>query len=276
MNLWLGFFIVTFCVVAVLVIVFFARRRIKAGGLFTDSDRAAGAFGVLGTAFSVLLAFVIFLAFESYGTAKERSSAEAVAVTELFRDAQLFADPIENQVQGQLICYARAVIHYEWPAMREQRTSPVVEQWIDRLDASVDAVNLVDAREQVGYADWLDRMVERREGRRGRLAEAAAFVPAPLWATLLLGAALLIAYMCLYADPGERFFVQALMIGSLTAVIVSGILLVRFLEKPYEDQAGSIRPVEMTRTLTLMDERRESTGRPAAVPCDNLGRPVAK
>jgi Protein of unknown function (DUF4239) len=273
-NLWFAFGIVAVSVAAVLVIVFFARKRVPAGGLFTDSDRAAGAFGVLGTSFAVLLAFVIFLAFESYNNAKERSSAEAVAVTELYRDALLFSEPTESVVQGQLICYARAVIHDEWPAMREQRTSPVVEQWIERLDASVDAASLADTRAEVGYADWLDQMDDRRDGRRGRLGEAAAFVPAPLWAVMLLGATLLVGYMCFYADPGEKFFVQAMMIGSMTAIIVSGILLVRFLEKPYQDQVGSIRPTEMTRTLALMEERRELTGRPAAVPCDERGRPL--
>jgi hypothetical protein len=123
MNLWFAVFVITVCVVIVLVIVYFARKRVPGGGLFTDSNWAAAAFGVLGTSFAVLLAFVIFLAFESYANAKERSSAEAVAVTELYRDAKLFSDPTGSEVRGQLICYARAVIHDEWPAMREQRTS---------------------------------------------------------------------------------------------------------------------------------------------------------
>jgi Protein of unknown function (DUF4239) len=274
MNLWFAVFVITVCVVIVLVIVYFARKRVPGGGLFTDSNWAAAAFGVLGTSFAVLLAFVIFLAFESYANAKERSSAEAVAVTELYRDAKLFSDPTGSEVRGQLICYARAVIHDEWPAMREQRTSPAVEKWIERLDATVDAASLAGSRQEIGYSSWLDRMVERREGRRGRLGEAAPFVPAPLWAMLLVAAALLIGYMCLYADPSEKFFVQAFVIGALTAITIAGILIVRFLDKPYEGQAGSIRPVEMTRTLALMEEQRELTHQPTAVPCDNRGIPL--
>ena len=56
---------------AVLIVVAFLRRIFPIGGVFTDSDRAAGIFGVLGTSFAVLLAFVIFLAFDSYAFAKE-------------------------------------------------------------------------------------------------------------------------------------------------------------------------------------------------------------
>jgi len=61
-----------------------------AGGFFTDSDRAAGVFGVTGTAFAVLLAFVIFLSFSSYDRAREKASLEAVAVSQLFRTANAF------------------------------------------------------------------------------------------------------------------------------------------------------------------------------------------
>jgi hypothetical protein len=42
------------------------RRRAPAGSRFADVDRAAGVFGVLATGFSVLLGFIVFLAFTSY------------------------------------------------------------------------------------------------------------------------------------------------------------------------------------------------------------------
>lgn len=42
------------------------RRQAPEGSYFADGDRAAGVFGVLATGFSVLLGFIVFLAFESY------------------------------------------------------------------------------------------------------------------------------------------------------------------------------------------------------------------
>jgi hypothetical protein len=44
---------------------YLVRRRAPAGGFYTDVDRAGAIFGVVGTAFAVLLAFVIFVAFQS-------------------------------------------------------------------------------------------------------------------------------------------------------------------------------------------------------------------
>ena len=48
------------------------RRQAPEGSYFSDGDRAAGVFGVLATGFSVLLGFVIFLAFTSYDTVAQR------------------------------------------------------------------------------------------------------------------------------------------------------------------------------------------------------------
>jgi hypothetical protein len=47
------------------------RRRAPENGYFEDGDRAAGVFGVLATGFSVLLGFIVFLAFTRVTTSRE-------------------------------------------------------------------------------------------------------------------------------------------------------------------------------------------------------------
>ena len=71
---WAALIIAGVCAVAVTALLL-VRRRAPEGGYFEDGDRAAGVFGVLATGFSVLLGFIIFLAFESYD--QSRSGAEA-------------------------------------------------------------------------------------------------------------------------------------------------------------------------------------------------------
>ncbi len=90
MYLFLAVLTVVAMTAIVLTVVLVLRRVFPIGGVFTDSDRAAAIFGVLGTSFAVLLAFVIFLAFDSYGHAKDSASIEAISVQELYRNAQLF------------------------------------------------------------------------------------------------------------------------------------------------------------------------------------------
>jgi hypothetical protein len=244
------------------------------GGFFTDSDRAAGVFGVIGTSFAVLLAFVIFLAFESYGNAREKAGQEAVAVAELFHTAQYFAPVEQRRLQGDLVCYARAVIEDEWRTMRDRRPSDLVQRWVTRIEGDGRRVTISTAKETAAYSHWFDAYGDRLEGRRGRLAEADPFVPPLLWVVLLLGGVLVLVYMCFYADPAEPPLVQALMIGAVAAIAASGLLTVRLLDRPYENVSGSIEPTAMRRSLGIIERDWLRLQAQARIPCDDRGTPV--
>ena len=56
----------------------------------------------------------------------------------------------------------------------------------------------------------------------------------------------------------------------MTALVVAGLLVVAFLDRPYEGQPGSVEPTEMRRTLAIID-REAPLRRPA--PCDEDGTP---
>lgn len=275
MNLWLAGVITVAAVAGMVTLLFFVRRRAPVGGFFSDSDRAAGVFGVIGTSFAVLLAFVIFLAFESYQGAKAEAGREAVAVLELYTTARAFSPAEQAELRGVLICYGRAVVDDEWRTMRDRRPSGLVDSWADDLEASFAAVGVGNEKQAVAYAHWFSEDDIREEARRGRLAEAAPVVPPPLWFVLILGAGLVLTYMCAFADSGERFLVQALMIGAVTAMIASSLLVIFFLDRPYENRSGSIKPVEMTRTLEHIDLLQESSGETVPAPCDESGSPSA-
>ena len=70
-------------------------------------------------------------------------------------------------------------------------------------------------------------------GRRGAAAVSprpAPVVPPVVWAVLILAGLLVIGYVCLYADPAEPVLLQAFMIAAVVTLVVSGLLLVRFLD----------------------------------------------
>jgi len=253
-------------VTAAIAIKLLLRRRAPKGGWFTDSSHGEGTFGVLGTMFTVMLAFIIFLALESYTRAREGSSVEAIAVTKLHSTAELFPAPSSDRLQGGLVCYARAVIDDGWRAMRQERYSERVQFWVDELAREFAIVDPHGTQEEAAYGLWLEQESERRDGRRERIAEAPAFVPLPLWFVLVIGAALTIAYMCIQADRREGVVIQSVRIGFVTTLVTAGLLVVVFLDHPYADQSGGVEPTEMRRTLALIDDG-------SAVPCDELGIP---
>lgn len=263
---WIAPLVLVVMVTAAITVKLLVRRRAPMGGWFTDAPRSAGTLSVIGTMFAVMLAFVILLALQSYQRAREGSSVEAIAVNELHSIAAVFQPPTSDHLQGGLVCYARAVIEDEWPAMRDGRSSELVQSWIDKLGREFAITDPHGARQETAYAQWFDEQAQRREGRRERLAEASPFVPLPLWFVLGIGASLTIAYMCAQADRREGVLIQSIPIGFVTALATAGLLVVFFLDHPYADESGSIAPTEMRRTLTLIDH-----GSP--VPCDERGIP---
>jgi hypothetical protein len=89
------------------------RRRAPAGSVFEDGDRAAGAFGVLATGFSVLLGLIVFLAFTSYDDSRAGAEAEALTVSQQFETAQFMPAEVRARLSGELVCYARSVVYDE-------------------------------------------------------------------------------------------------------------------------------------------------------------------
>src|SRR3954452_11924792 len=91
------------------------RRRAPAGSVFADGDRAAGVFGVLATGFSVLLGLLVFLAYSSYDESRSGAEAEARLIVQQYETAQFLPVRVRSRLGGELECYARSVIHREWP-----------------------------------------------------------------------------------------------------------------------------------------------------------------
>ena len=274
MSLWLAVLILAGAEGLAVGLMLLVRRRAPVGSFFKDTAEAAGVFAVVGTAFAVLLAFVFFLTFQSYDSARKDTRGEADAVTGMFRTAALFPTPARLTLQGQLVCYGRAVAELEWPAMRHERSSPVVQGWINALDRDLRAVRIVGDKPTTALSHWFDQSEARQTGRRGRLAEAASVVPPLVWLVLILGGLVVIAYTCLFADPEERRLSQGLMMFAVSTMVISSLLVVRFLDHPYQNRSGSIRPTSMREALDVIGTQRAEQPPLAPLPCDATGRPL--
>jgi hypothetical protein len=78
-------------------------------------------------------------------------------------------------------------------------------------------------------------------------------------------------YMLFFADSGERAVVQALLMGTVVSVIVSMLLLLQFLNNPFHEGIGGLRPDAMERTLIVIDQQLQSNLPTLQAPCDEVG-----
>jgi hypothetical protein len=246
------------------------RRRAPEGSYFEDGDRAAGVFGVLATGFAVLLGFVVFLAFESFDTSRSGAGAEAQIVAEQFETAQLMPAAVRGRFSGELICYARSVVHQEWPQMESGSLGDGFNPWGVTMFQTLRTVKPQSALEQIAAGKWLDQRADRQEARNDRTHGAEGVIPTPLWIVLFLSAVIIFVFMLFFADSGERAIVQAMMMGSVAIVITSTLLLLWFLDNPYHSGLGGLRPVAMERTLGLLASETRGAKR-FEIPCDSVG-----
>jgi hypothetical protein len=252
------------------------RRRAPEGSRFTDGDRASGVFGVLATGFSVLLGFIVFLAFESYDQSRAGAEAEALVLAQQVQTAQFMPQPAGDRLTGQLVCYGRSVVFNEWPRSEAGQRSDDINPWGVELFRTLKTIQPRTASQQSAYDKWLDQTSTREEARRDRIHGADGVIPAPLWLVLFFIAGVIFVYTLFFADRGERAVVQALLIGSVTAVIATMLLLLYALDHPFDPGLGGLDPVAMERTLQVMEDALDAVGTDVPAPCGADGTKVAQ
>jgi len=270
-NILLAALIVSGAVVFTVTVMLLVRRRAPAGSYFSDGDRASGVFGVIATGFAVLLGFIVFLAFESYDAARAGAETEALVVAQQVQTAQLLPQENRAELTGDLVCYARSVVGPQWEKMENGTLGDALNPWGVKLFGATRRIDPRSATEQSAYDAWINQTTDREAARNDRIHGAVGVIPVPLWIALFVCAATIFIYMLFFADSGERAITQAALMGSVTIVITSLLVLLVFLDHPFHHGIGGLRPVAMTRAINVIDQELQIAGLTLDLPCDARG-----
>jgi hypothetical protein len=275
MNLFWATLIIAATTALAVAVMLFVRRGAPEGSRFADGDRAAGVFGVLATGFSVLLGFVVFLAFESYDQSRSGAEQEALVLAQQVETAQFLGAPVAGELTGGLVCYGRSVIHTEWPRAESGSLGDDINPWGVELFRTLQTVEPETPSQEAAYGKWLDQTSDREAARIDRIHGAVGVIPTPLWVVLLMISSVIFVFMLFFADSGESAITQAVLMGSVVSVVCAMLLLIGFLDSPFHEGVGGVRPVAMERTLGMIDEALQSAGARVAPPCDAQGNPLS-
>ena len=271
MSIVWGSLIVIVVAAVAIAAMLLVRRGAPEGSRFTDGDRASGVFGVLATGFALLAGFVVFLAFETYDTARAGAEAEARIVAHQFETVQFLPSPARERLSGELLCYARSVVHQEWPQMRSGTLGEGPNLWGKALLGTLRATEPRSASAQAAFSKYLDERSDREDARADRTHGAEGVIPTPLWLVLFVSAVILLGYMLFFADSGEGPAVQAMMMGGVAVMVTSLLLLLWFFDNPYAG-SGGLRPAAMEETLSFLQTETSTVGSIDAQ-CDEAGAP---
>lgn len=271
MNLVIGVLIIVVVAAVAIGAMLFVRRFAPEGGYFEDGDRAAGIFGVLAGGFAILLGFIVFLAFASYDESRSGAEVEALKVVEQYQTAQLLPEEAARELTGQLICYGRYVVYVEWPEMEDGSLGDSINPWGVALFDTLLGVEPEGAAQESAFEAWLAQTSERQEARQDRVHGAEGIMPWPLWLVIIGVALVIFAFILMFADSGERWWVQAAMMGTVAAVTTATILVILLLNTPFQEGPGGLEPVAMERTLATLDSVQD-IGVHGEPPCNERGQ----
>jgi hypothetical protein len=273
MSLWGTALIIVGASAVAVGLLLLIRHWSPHGGHFGDTGRAVGVFSILATTYAVLFAFIVLLAFTAYDNTRSGAETEANTVNQQFETAQLLPAAPGARMSAQLVCYARSVIHQEWPQMTDGH-APAINAWAVPLFVTTKSVNPATPAQQSAYSEWLTQTSQRELARQARIHGSTGIIPAPLWFVFLISAAIVFGFVFFFADRGEGMVVQAVQVGAVTAMLAASILVVRFLDQPYRPGTGSIRPVAMQETLDRLDLATRALHLSLPAVCDATGRPI--
>jgi hypothetical protein len=227
------------------------RRRIGLKRLAENNEVAGFKFAVLGVIYAVLLGFAVIVVWEKFRDAETAVVQEASGVVAIARLSEGL-DPASGAIVRQrLTTYLHSVITDDWPAMASGKVSPHANQTLNALYAAVLNVDQSTPRESATLGALLTELDVVTQGRRARLVLASGVVPGVLWAVLLAGAVVVMAFTFFFGTHSVR--AQALMSGMLAAVIFMGLFVVVEIDHPYTGPV-SIGPEAMQLALETFGE----------------------
>jgi hypothetical protein len=244
-TLWLGIGLVVLTVGLSALGLAITRWRVAPGKLAKLQDVAGFVIAVVGVIYAVLLAFVVVIVWEDFGSADTTASNEAVAVGNLYRDAIGIGGPQGGRLEAAVRTYAVSVVESEWPHMAvHQDGSGDTENDLNLVWGDVKALN-VPAHSTV-QADFADQAIRdastATEDRRARLLESQSQIPSTLWVVLLVGAFITITFTYFFALDSLGH--QALMVSALATLIALSLLVILTLNLPYTGDV-SVKPEAM-------------------------------
>lgn len=207
----------------------------------------------VASTYGIIIGFFVLYLFGQFDNARQAVGDEATSIGTAFEQAKLFPEAGPG-IQQALICYARAVPRYDWPAMRDGVGASEVDQAFSDLVASLATDDPVEpGLLQLATATNLAEQIgDISTARETRLVAASTTEPFMVW-VLLVGGAALVLVLLFMSTIGARPTTHALLVSLAAMFTVSALLLVLALSSPFAAAPGRVSPLLIEQTTTLME-----------------------
>lgn len=197
----------------------------------TYNDLIGWQGSILGTTYAVILGFMLYAVWNSYGEADLNVDQEANAVVDVYRLGDGLPEPQRTDLKTLARAYADAVVNRDWPemAMNEEPTQSAeidAEMW-----RTVMSVKAASPTEVAAQDHELSELNSLGRYRLTRVQQSTAQLPNVLWCVLLVGGVLTIVAACTFG--AENVTLQTLQIFSFSLLISLSLVAIADIHRPF-------------------------------------------
>ena len=215
----------------VLLVVWLIRRWIPATREGFDAEVSSQMLGVVAALFGLLLAFVIVIEYQNFGSAQDNVGQEADSLAAIGHDSNAFPPAQGILVRRAVGRYVREVVNTEWPAMRLGHENTQGSTEVTGIYAAFQKVRPASPQQTAFYDDSVRQLNDVLTARRNRLSAAGGGVPSLVLTLLLVGSIVILGYVMLVGS--RSFWFHAIGACSISLVVVLSLVVLVDLSFPF-------------------------------------------
>lgn len=187
---------------------------------------------IVGTTYAVILGFMLYTVWTTFGAAQLNSDLEANSLRNVYHLADGLPEPQRTQLKQEAREYADAVVSRDWPEMARGEVpegSHILSQAMVHTAQQVK----VDSPTTEVYLDHIfTALVDLSEHRRTRMLQVVYKLPAIFWAVLIVGGVVTIVSAATF---GARTpMLHAFQVISFTLLITLVLLAISDINLPFQ------------------------------------------
>jgi hypothetical protein len=195
------------------------------------NDLIGWQLGILGTTYAVILGFMLYTVWTTFGAAELNADLEANALRNVYRLAEGLPPQQRLLLEQQSRSYADAVVNYDWPDMARGQLPDESHRINQAMWKTLMSVKTATPSELLAEDHAISELSSLTEHRRTRLLQSAYRLPTIFWCVLLVGGCVTIISASMFGSINAKL--HALQVFSFTILITLVLLAIADVNLPF-------------------------------------------
>lgn len=195
------------------------------------NDQIGWQLTALGTTYAVILGFMLYAVWTTFGAADLNADLEADALVNIYRAAEGLPEPQRTQVRDLAHTYADVALNQEWPQMARGEIPNESRDLNGKMWHAVMSIQSASPTELLAENQVLAQLSGLTQYRRTRILQSTDSLPTVLWGVLIVGGILSVASACLFGSANETL--HSMQVFAFSLLITLGLVAIADINRPF-------------------------------------------